>query len=186
MKQLTQIIKNYPAQLAQEQVDKANMLVYLENQSDLLDRTNTLAHFSASSWIVNQERTKVLMVYHNQYNSWSWCGGHNDGDADPLAVSYKEACEETGLTSLTLLDPHPISLEILPVWGHIKKGNWVSSHMHLNLTYLFEADEHAPLTINPDENAGVKWVEVHDVLSLVSEEQMKSIYTKLMAKAQQY
>lgn len=186
MKQLTQIIEHYPAQSAQEQIDQANMLAYLKTHPDILERSNTLAHFSASSWIVNKERTKVLMVFHNQYNSWSWCGGHNDGEEDPLAVSYKEACEETGLTVLTLLDPQPISLEILPVWGHMKRGNWVSSHVHLNVTYLFEADEHAPLCVNPAENAGVKWFSVEEVLSLVSEEQMKPIYTKLMAKATQY
>ena len=57
-----------------------------------------MAHMTASSWIVNEDYTKVLMIYHNIYNSWAWTGGHADGDEDLLHVAVKEAREETGLS----------------------------------------------------------------------------------------
>ena len=34
------------------------------------------------------------MVYHNIYNSWSWLGGHADGETDLLAVALREVKEE--------------------------------------------------------------------------------------------
>lgn len=42
----------------------------------------------------------MLMVYHNIYDSWSWTGGHADGDEDVLHVAMKEAKEETGIQTL--------------------------------------------------------------------------------------
>ena len=55
------------------------------------------------------------------------------------------------------------SLEIICVNGHIKRGKYVSSHVHLNLTYLLEVDENEILKIKEDENSDVKWVNIEDV-----------------------
>jgi len=41
--------------------------------------------------------------------------------------------------------------------GHVKRGHYVSSHLHLNVTYLLEADEADALAVKPDENSGVVW-----------------------------
>ena len=40
-----------------------------------------------------------------------------------------------------------LSLEILTVDGHEKRGVYVPSHLHLNVTYLLEADEAEVLRI---------------------------------------
>ena len=45
------------------------------------------------------------MIHHNIYNSWSWTGGHADGDKDLLYVAIKEAKEETGVKNIKALDP---------------------------------------------------------------------------------
>ena len=81
----------------QEENDKRLMLQFLRENDDAFLRTNETAHFTASSWIVNGGRDKVLMVYHNIYNSWSWTGGHADGEEDLLTVAMREAQEETGV-----------------------------------------------------------------------------------------
>ena len=96
-----------------------------------------------------------------------------------LYVALKEAHEESGLKNIKVLLKEPISLEILPVTYHIKNGKFVSSHTHMNLTYLFAADEKEELTIKPDENSGLKWVLIDDVLNMTNEEAMKPIYQKL-------
>ena len=67
------------------------------------------------------------MVYHNIYRSWSWTGGHADGEADLLQVALREAAEETGIAALQPLQKEPVSLEILTVDGHEKGGNYVPS-----------------------------------------------------------
>ena len=96
---------------------------------------------TASSWLLNATHDKVLMIYHNIYHSWAWTGGHADGDRDLLAVAKREAMEETGVTEIRVISEDIFSLEILTVDGHEKRGVYVPSHLHLNVTYLLEADE---------------------------------------------
>lgn len=64
----------------QEERDRDILLRCLREEGDIFTRDNAMAHMTASAWVVNRERTKVLMAYHNIYHSWSWLGGHADGD----------------------------------------------------------------------------------------------------------
>ena len=177
-------VKSYIPRCEQEQRDKDFFLRFIESNPDCLSRDNDTAHFTASSWIVNPDRSKVLMVYHNIYGSWSWTGGHADGDGDLCAVAKKELMEETGLRSPRLVSPTPISLEILTVDGHMKRGSYVHSHLHLNLTYLFEADENEIIRIKADENSGVAWFSIDEMFSCVSEKWMaENVYRKLCERS---
>ena len=182
MEKLRLMIENYNPVNEQEEADKKLMLEYIENFEDTLTRENRTCHFTASSWIVNKERTKVLMIYHNIYDSWAWTGGHCDGDPDVLHVALKEAEEETSLKSVKPLTNELASIEILTVDGHVKRGKYVSSHLHLNCSFILEADENEVLQIKEDENSGVKWVNIEDAISLTNENKMKPIYKKLNDK----
>ena len=175
-------IEKYIPYNEQEKCDKELMLDYINTFDDVLTRKNKMCHFTASNWIVNKERTKVLMIYHNIYNSWAWTGGHADGDSDLLNVALKEAEEETGLNNLKLLSDGIYSLQILTVDSHIKRGKFVSSHLHLDCCFLFEANEEDELKIKEDENSGVKWINIDDATKVTNEEKMKSIYEKLNSK----
>ena len=177
---LYQIINSYLCQNEQEQKDKEAMLNIITLFDDVTTRENTLVHFTASPWIVNQTHTKTLMVYHRIFDSWSWCGGHLDGSDDPLAVALSEGKEETGLAALTLLTKEPIAIDLLPVHGHRKNNKYVPSHLHCNLTYLCEADDRAPLYIKEDENSGVSWFAFDEIEQAVSEKAMLPVYKKLI------
>ncbi len=123
------------------------------------------------------------MIYHNIYRSWSWTGGHADGEEDLRAVARREAQEETGIRNLKDAGELPLSVEILPVAGHEKKGRYVPSHLHYNVTYLFEADEDESVRVKPDENSGVGWFSPEEALKACSEAWMSErIYSKLIEK----
>lgn len=141
MMDLKEQIIQYVPYNEQEAKDKEVMLEYIRVFSDVLTRKNEIGHFTASSWVINPQRTKVLMVYHNLYQSWSWTGGHADGECDLLKTAIRELKEETGVTHVKIVDTNVYSLEVVGVDGHMKKGSYVPSHMHLNLTYLLEVDE---------------------------------------------
>lgn len=129
----------------QEESDKKQMLQFIKENTNYLERANQIGHFTASMWTVNPERTKTLMIYHNVYHSWSW------------------------------------------VSGHVKKGVWIPSHLHFNLTYLAEVDEAEELRIKEDENSAVKWWENEDALKASTEPWMvDNIYRKLIKKQEQY
>lgn len=180
MKQnLLEIIEGYKPKDEQEEADKKIMLAFIREYDNCLLRDNKIAHFTASSWIVNSDRTKVLMIYHNIYKNWAWTGGHADGDEDLRKVALKEAIEETGVRNIFALSQEPLSLETLCVNSHYKKGIFVPSHLHFNVTYLLQADEKEGLRIKADENSGVKWVELEQAPLITAEECMKEVYTKL-------
>lgn len=175
-------IENYIPYNCEEEKDKEIMLKYMDTFDDVLTRDNEIGHFTSSCWIVNKDKTKVLMVYHNIYDSWSWTGGHADGESDLLKVSLKEAKEETGLVNVSPLYEDIFSIEVLGVDGHMKNGKYISSHMHLNLTYLLSADENEVTHIKADENSDVKWFELDEAVKVSNEPYMKKIYSKLNEK----
>ena len=184
MENLIRQIEQYIPFNEQEQQDKAQMLAFARSGVALLTRDNPVVHLTASAWVVSPDRKQVIMVYHNLYRSWSWMGGHADGDANLLRVAKKEVMEECGLKELRVVSPDIFSLEILCVDGHEKKGRYLSSHLHLNVTYLFEADPAQELRIKPDENSGVAWVHVEDIPKKSSEVWFcERIYSKLCEKA---
>ena len=95
----------------------------------------------------------------------------------------REAAEETGIERLKLLGGGAASLEILPVWAHVKRGRAVGSHLHLNVSYLFEADDTLPLRIAADENSAVGWIVIDRLDEYVSERDMLPTYRKLLSRA---
>ena len=185
--ELTEKIRNYQPYNEQEAADKEVILAFLAEKEDAFDRENLLAHMTASAWVVNRERTKVLMVYHRIYDSWSWTGGHADGETDLLAVAVREVKEETGIRKVVPVSEEIFSLETLTVDGHEKRGKYVPSHLHLNLTYLLEADDREALTICEDENRDVAWFTLDDALKASTEPWfVKRIYGKLNEKLKSY
>ena len=176
-------IKAYRPWNEQERQDQVLILDFLRKNSDAFYRTNLLAHMTASAWVVNPQRSKVLMVYHRLYDSWSWAGGHADGEEDLLAVALREVREETGVQRLRPVTEEIYSLEVLTVDGHEKHGRYVPSHLHLNVTYLLEAEEDQPLRVCEAENSGVAWFSLADALSASTEPWfIERIYKKLNEK----
>lgn len=176
-------IKAYRPWNEQERQDQVLILDFLRKNPDAFYRTNLLAHMTASAWVVNPQRSKVLMVYHRLYDSWSWAGGHADGEEDLLAVALREVREETGVQRLRPVTEEIYSLEVLTVDGHEKHGRYVPSHLHLNVTYLLEAEEDQPLRVCEAENSGVAWFSLADALSASTEPWfVERIYKKLNEK----
>lgn len=180
---LKEQIEKYKPYNEQEEKDKETILKYINTFDDVLTRNNEFGHFTASSWVVNKERTKVLMIYHNIYKSWAWTGGHADGESNLLNVAIRELKEETGVKNVKVLKDDIFSLEMIYVNGHIKRGKYVSSHVHLNLTYLLEVDENETLKVKEDENSGVKWIDIEDIEKVCNEKWIiENVYNKLNAK----
>ena len=180
---LKENINNFVPYNEQEEVEKNIMLKFINDFDDVLTRENVYGHFTSSAFVLNKERTKILMIYHKIYNSWAWTGGHCDGDNNLLYVAMKEAKEETGIKNVKPILNDIYSLELISVRGHIKKGKYVASHTHFNVTYLLEADENEEIHIKEDENIGVKWVPIDEILDATSETWVRDrVYSKIINK----
>lgn len=146
----------------QEEKDKIQFLEFIDSFDDTLTRDNIFGHFTASAFVVNKERNKMVVVYHIINDGWIYPGGHADGEEDLLKVAVREVEEETGL-KVRVLDDNIYAIDSAPVKGHIKRGKYVSAHLHLDVIFIMEADDKIPLKYKEDESKGVKWISFSEV-----------------------
>ncbi len=149
----------------------------------VLKRENRIAHFTASGLVLNERMDKMLMVFHNIYKTWTWTGGHADGERDMYAVAKREVEEETGLTRFLPFKRGLMSIDTLTVNGHWKNGEYVPSHLHLNLSYIFLASEKESIRMKSDENQGVKWIPITEIAKYSTEAHIIPIYKKIIGRA---
>ncbi len=168
----------------QEIQDKKVILDYIEKfPHNILLRENEFAHITSSGFIMNKSLDKVLLVHHNIRNAWAWTGGHMDGDSDLLHVAIKEAKEETGINIFTPLTEKIASIDILPVFGHVKRNEYVSGHQHLSIGFILIADENEKLVVKEDENSGVAWFALDRFTKEHFDDSDVYLYNKLISRA---
>lgn len=181
MKELYDKLRAYAPACEQEEADRALMLEWLEACPEkVFTRESRAAHFTGSGLVVSPELDRVLLIYHRIYDAWTWTGGHADGDADLLRVALREAEEETGLTDMAPLTGEIATLDILPVEGHIKRGRYVSAHLHLSVGYLLVTGDARPPRGNEEENRGARWVPAEQLTRWATEKGMQPLYGKLL------
>lgn len=178
---LRQKIENYIPFNEQEERDKDQFLNFIDTFDDVLTRDNIFGHFSASAFVVNKERNKMVVVYHIINDGWIYPGGHADGEEDFLSVAVREVEEETGL-KVKVLDENIYAIQSAPVKGHIKRGKYVSSHLHFDVLYIMEADDKIPLIYREDESKGVKWIPFEEADNKTMCDFIRPIHKKLIKK----
>ncbi len=167
----------------QEEKDQDYMLKWFDNFDDVLTRNNIFGHFTASALVVNEKRTKMVVVYHKINDGWMYPGGHADGEEDLLSVAQREVEEETGLKA-RILDQNIFAIQVIPTYGHIKNGAFVSSHEHLDCLFLMEADEDIPLIFREEESKGVKWLNFEAAMDDTIVPFIKPVHAKIIRKLQ--
>lgn len=185
MTSLRSQIEDFKPYDERETSDRELILRCMGTFDDVLTRENTICHFTASCWVVNHERTKALMLFHNIEQIWMWPGGHADGEINLAEVAEREVREETNLSSTRLLDDKFFDLEVFAVPPHVRREKFVSSHIHLNLGYIFEADENEKFQVKPDENSAIRWMTFEDIIAAAKAGKMSDHYQKLIDKTRQ-
>lgn len=186
MKQLLEMIEQYPCATAQEETDKQNILTACQMFGDsLFTRENPFLHITSSALVCSPTLRKTLMVRHHIYRAWCWPGGHADGEHNLLAAAQKEAQEECGILSCEPLSKKIFSLDILSVPAHVKNGTAVSAHVHLSFGFCLIADESQPLRHAPSENSGTAWVDCEELEKICGEPRMMPIYRRILSRAKE-
>ena len=178
---LRQEIENYIPFDEQEKNDKEQFLIFINTFDNVLTRDNIFGHFSASAFLVNKKRNKMIVVYHIINDGWIYPGGHADGDDNLLSVAVREVEEETGLKA-KILDENIYAIQSAPVKGHIKSGKYVSSHIHFDVLYLMEADDRSPLKYKENESKGVKWISFEEADDKTMCDFIRPIHKKIIEK----
>ena len=79
--ELKEVLMSYVPYNEQEERDLMLLIAALYEEG-VFTRENEFMHFTASGWVVNKDKSKVLMAYHKVYDSYAWLGGHADGEED--------------------------------------------------------------------------------------------------------
>jgi len=178
-------ISNYIPKNEQETQDKKVILECIQQFPSTILLRNDIAHITSSSLILNQAADKMLMIHHNLRNEWAWTGGHADGNENLLEVAVKEAFEETGIQVKPL--SHEIaSIDVFSVTGHVKRGAYVNSHLHLSVAYVLIADENEAPVVRPEENSAVEWFPLSTIDEGFFSDLDAYLYTKLLNQARQW
>ena len=158
--------KDYEADWPRSARPSARGIILIDNISDY----STLA-----------PHDKIALVYSTKHQFYKFPGGGiHEGEENTTAL-IREVTEETSVKNLKVLgDGKIMTIDALPVAGHMKRGKYVSAHVHFSAAYIFEADENEPIQIKPDENSKVAWVPLDKVVELSTEPHMKPAYQKLV------
>ena len=174
-------MRNYIPFNGEEESIKNYTLKWIDTFDDVLTRENEFAHFASSAFVVNKERTKMLVVYHNIYDAWIFPGGHADGEENLLSVAVREVEEETGLKT-KVLDDSIFAISASPIIGHIKRGKYVPAHTHLDVVYLLEANDKEMLVFREDESKGVKWITFEEAIGDNIVDFIRPVHKRLIKK----
>lgn len=174
-------MKNYIPFNEEEESIKNYTLKWIDTFDDVLTRENEFGHFASSAFVVNKERTKMLVVYHNIYDAWIFPGGHADGEENLLSVAVHEVEEETGLKT-KVLDDSIFAISASPIIGHIKRGKYVLAHTHLDVVYLLEADDKEMLVFREYESKGVKWITFEEAIGDNIVDFIRPVHKRLIEK----
>ena len=131
---------------------------FIQQNPDCFERWLSIGHITGSAWIVDKTHKQVLLMHHRKLDRWFQPGGHADGEADIQQVALKEALEETGLTTIQVVDTRIFDIDIHLIPANTKDP----AHFHYDIRFLMQADCNEPLQIN-NESKNLAWVLLEDV-----------------------
>ncbi len=137
---------------------KQQVLEFVAHHPDALYRSCLEGHFTGSSWVVDHEAARGLILLHSKVNRWLQPGGHADGDGLLQMVALREATEETGISGLKVWeDPIDIDVHVIE-----KRSSLEPAHLHLDVRYLVKAPKGSRFQGNHESKA-LKWIEQEDL-----------------------
>ena len=147
-------------------------------------------HITASSLIVSPNLDRVLLTLHGKLKRWLQLGGHTDGETDVHLAALREACEESGLKSLTFLSyesalspTRPLQLAGIPIPFDLDVHTipaWKSepAHCHYDVRYAMVADPREPLLIT-NESDDLRWFSIAEARAVTNERSILRQFDKL-------
>jgi len=157
---LTQQLEKYESAYAEENRFVDDFLQLLQSPECYL-RTHLPGHITGSAWIVNTNRTHVLLVHHAKLNKWLQPGGHADGDENIMNVALREAEEETGLTTFKTVYDSIFDIDIHP----IPSRKDFPQHLHYDVRLLLETDKLYPPVVS-EESHDVRWIALQEAAAV--------------------
>lgn len=177
-KPLLDLLAAYSEKHPAEAETVGRFIHFVETQPECFERSLLEGHVTGSAWIVDADGGRVLLTHHRKLDAWLQLGGHADGDPDVLAVAFKEAREESGLTDFEALGDGIFDLDV----HLIPARKEVPEHYHYDVRYVLRATGNTDYVVS-DESHDLRWVPLDEVASLTTDESMHRMVRKWRARA---
>lgn len=126
---------------------------FIDAHPKCLERSNP-AHIVGSAFVVNHDRTKVLLTHHKKLNIWIQLGGHTDNETNIAAVAFREAQEESGIQIFSKPIEGIFDIDIHEIPG--------ACRFHYDIRYIFQAPKDAQFHVS-DESHNLAWVDLSNL-----------------------
>ncbi len=157
---ILKLLENYQPIFSEEKKFQKEIIDFIEQNDDFALRSNLTGQLTGSAWVVNSERTKVLLIHHKKLNRWLQIGGHIETDDQTIEQTIlREVTEESGLKNLKLLSSSIYDLDV----HTIPQKKEVAEHLHFDIRLVVEADENDTLLAQNEEVLDVKWYFVSEM-----------------------
>lgn len=146
-------LQQYCPVASEEILFKERILEFIKQYENCFERSLEIGHITASTWLLNKDKSKALLMHHTKLDKWFQLGGHCDGDPDTLNVAIKEAIEESGIQNIA-----PLSEKIFDIDIHLIPANSKEKeHYHYDVRFLLYVTSDEQIVQN-HESKQLQWI----------------------------
>lgn len=150
---LLKMLENYHSIDQAEQSFKKQIIEFILDNPDCFERSLSIGHITASSWLLNKDHSRALLMHHAKLDKWFQLGGHCDGDSDVAGVAIKEAQEESGINSIEVVQPSIFDIDIHLIPENKKE----KAHYHYDVRFLLHVTSDEDICQN-NESKELRWI----------------------------
>lgn len=157
---ILELLDNYKSFDDTEEQSRLEIIKFVKDNPECFENDFKLGHITGSALVVDKKIEFTILTHHLHLNKWFQFGGHSDSHWNPLEVAWREAHEESGLTSLAYFPNHEgiFDLDVHP----IPARDEMPEHKHYDVRILLVADINEPYTVT-HESHDLKWVKLDQV-----------------------
>lgn len=141
---------------------KEEIIEFVESDPRCFEKINFKGHVTGSCIVATEDLSSVLLNHHRKINKWLQFGGHSDGHNNPFEVAWREAQEESGLTTLRYMEGYEgifdLDVHTIASYGEAPE------HKHFDVRILLIADKEEDIKLS-SESLEIKWVNLDKVKS---------------------
>jgi 8-oxo-dGTP pyrophosphatase MutT (NUDIX family) len=160
--ELIKAIESYETPYADESLFRPAFMELLRHPRSFF-RDHLPGHMTGSAFIIDLTGKFVFLTHHAKLNKWFQPGGHADGDENIIAVAMREAREETGLTTLGLVNNSifDIDIHVIPA----RKDFPLHDHYDVRILLTASKEENYVIT---EESNDLAWIPLAEVNRLTN------------------
>ena len=140
-------------------------------------------HITASMLVVNNDFTKVLLIFHKKLQKWLQFGGHSDDSPDVLATAIREFHEESGIIDEPEIYSYYGEWELpifdIDIHDIPPDTKWRPAHKHYDIRFLGIISDTVVLDRQVDETEDMRWFDIDMIGDTLEEDGLLRMIRKV-------